>query len=89
YSSDCIRRIAKNVTIENLSIKFSDSTDFTREICNLIKEFRVVTLYFGSFKYSTTPACLKGEAADSYLRLKRLSINCTRAWSMAVPSFAS
>ncbi|GMR50212.1 hypothetical protein PMAYCL1PPCAC_20407, partial [Pristionchus mayeri] len=45
YSSDCIRTIARNTSIGELRIQLSGSTDFHREVYNLLKEFDVGGLY--------------------------------------------
>ncbi|GMR49429.1 hypothetical protein PMAYCL1PPCAC_19624, partial [Pristionchus mayeri] len=39
YSSECIKRISRNVSIGNLWIELSGSDDFHRQVSNLIKEF--------------------------------------------------
>ncbi|GMS97380.1 hypothetical protein PENTCL1PPCAC_19555, partial [Pristionchus entomophagus] len=41
YSSDCIRRIAQNVSVGNLRIKLTGSNEFHREVFNLIKDFNI------------------------------------------------
>ncbi|GMR50217.1 hypothetical protein PMAYCL1PPCAC_20412, partial [Pristionchus mayeri] len=39
YSSECIKRIARNASIKKFHIRLTGSGDFHREVYNLIKEF--------------------------------------------------
>ncbi|GMR50218.1 hypothetical protein PMAYCL1PPCAC_20413 [Pristionchus mayeri] len=45
YSSECIRRIARNASIKELQIRLTGSSDFHREVYNLIKEFDIGNLF--------------------------------------------
>ncbi|GMR31444.1 hypothetical protein PMAYCL1PPCAC_01639, partial [Pristionchus mayeri] len=45
YSSECINRISRNVSIGNLWIEMIGSNDFHREVYNLIKECDIEKLY--------------------------------------------
>ncbi|GMR57210.1 hypothetical protein PMAYCL1PPCAC_27405, partial [Pristionchus mayeri] len=45
YSSECIRRLARNVSVGELEIKLSGSSDFHREVYSLIKEFYIDDLH--------------------------------------------
>ncbi|GMS97455.1 hypothetical protein PENTCL1PPCAC_19630, partial [Pristionchus entomophagus] len=42
YSSDCIRRIAQNASIGDLHVALYGSSDFHREVYNLIKDINVI-----------------------------------------------
>ncbi|GMR50211.1 hypothetical protein PMAYCL1PPCAC_20406, partial [Pristionchus mayeri] len=45
YSSECIKRLARNVSVGAFSIELTGSDDFHREVYNLIKEFEIGQLY--------------------------------------------
>ncbi|GMS97221.1 hypothetical protein PENTCL1PPCAC_19396, partial [Pristionchus entomophagus] len=64
YSSECIRKIASNASILSLEIDLAGSTEFHREVFNLIKEFDIKHLKLGAKAFRTP--MLKDMIVDTF-----------------------